>query len=291
MTMPLLGSRRSGLRFRLFGFPISVDVSFLVVLAFLGYPFLSSGPAYLAVWIVVAAVSVLVHELGHAVTARAAGSHPRIDLYGFGGATMYETPPGGMSRARSIAISLAGPATGIVLGVLLLYAGRVTTPERGSLAAAALSAGVFVTLVWGLLNLLPILPLDGGNVLMELLPGSPGRRQRLAAIVSIVFAVLAGVVALLLGQLYAALLAGWFAVGNIATASARPTAAEPALTQEQAQRRDDDSRAVRWLVEQGRLAEAHHLAETAPVGVDPETAGVLLAALRDVEQGAGDGTG
>jgi len=288
--------RRSGLRLRLLGFPVVIDVSFLIVLTFLGYATLSRGLTFLIAWVVIAAVSVLIHELGHAVAARAAGAHPQIALIGFGGVTTFDHPGDGLSRARSVGISLAGPATGLVLGALLLGLRRSVAVDPYSLGGYALGAGVFVTLGWGLLNLLPILPLDGGNVLLELLPGPPARRQRSAAVVSVVFALLAGVVALLAGQLYAALLAGWFAVGNVATARgpvARPaaeiqpasTAAPAPRTAEEAGRRLQDSRAVLWLVDQGRPADARHLAETAPAGIEPSVAGVLLAALGDVDRG------
>lgn len=284
--------RRRGLRFGLLGFPVEVDLSFLIVLAFLGYATLSRGLAFLAAWVVIAAVSVLVHELGHAVAARAAGAHPHIALVGFGGLTTFEQPTGGLSRARSIGISLAGPATGLVLGGGLLLLRRSADLDPFSLGAYALYAGVFVTLGWGLLNLLPILPLDGGNVLVELLPGPPARRIRLAAVVSIGCAVSAAVVALLAGQVYAALLAGWLAVGNVAAVrvprpalqtSAPPTNA--ALTPEQFGRRAQDSRAVLWLIDQDRPAQARHLADTAPAGIDPSVVGVLLIALGDVERG------
>jgi len=294
--------RRRGLRFGLLGFPVEVDLSFLIVLAFLGYAALSRGLAFLAAWVVIAAVSVLVHELGHAVAARAAGAHPHISLVGFGGLTTFEQPTGGLSRARSIGISLAGPATGLVLGGGLLLLRRSADLDPFSLGAYALYAGVFVTLGWGLLNLLPILPLDGGNVLVELLPGPPARRIRLAAVVSIACALGAAVVALLTGQVYAALLAGWLAVGNVAAvraprpalqtgappATAPPASAPPAtapLSPEQLGRRAQDSRAVLWLIDQDRPAQARHLADTAPAGIDPSVVGVLLVALGDVERG------
>jgi Zn-dependent protease len=298
------------LRFGLLGFPVQADLSFLIVLAFLGYSTLDRGLSFLVVWVVIAALSILVHELGHAVAARATGASPHIALIGFGGVTSFDTPTGGLSRVRSVGISVAGPATGLALGGVLLLIRRSAALDPGSLTAYAVDAGIFVTLGWGILNLLPILPLDGGNVLVELLPGSPERRLRLAAAVSVAFAVIAGVFALLAGQLYAALLAGWFAIGNVSTARARPavapapamaplpgTAGEPVAagqgpptglpgtTGDQQSRQAQDSRAVLWLLDQNRPAEARHLAETAPAGIDAGVAGVLLVALGDVARG------
>lgn len=276
LTLPSAPRRRTALRIRLLGFPIGIDVSFIIVLAFLGYGALSRGVSYLAVWIAVAAVAVLIHELGHAVAASYAGAHPSIELYGFGGVTTFEHPPGGLSRTRSVVISVAGPATGVVLGGLLLLLRRQTAlgagggigAGSGTLAAYAVQAGVFVTLGWGLLNLLPILPLDGGNVLVALLPGPPRRQYRLAAAVSVAIAAVAGGLALLGGWIYPAILAGWFAIGNVA--ALRPERPPPALTAEQLQRRAQDSRGVAWLLDQGRIPEARHLAQSAPAGVDPE---------------------
>lgn len=285
MTLPMPSRRRSALRFRLFGFPVGVDISFVLVLAFLGFNALDRGISYLLAWIAVAATSVLVHELGHAVTARAAGAQPSIELYGFGGVTSFNRPAGGLSRLRSIGISVAGPATGLVLGAILLYLRRVAGVDPDSLAGYALYAGIFVTLVWGGLNLLPILPLDGGNVLVELMPGTEARRRWRAAVVSIVIAVVIGVLAVLAGQLYAALLAGWFAIGNIATVRTRPWAPAPPLSAQQREQMVRDSRAVLWLLDQGRPEDARHLAETASAGIDPGVAGLLIAAFGDVKAG------
>ncbi len=285
MPMPMLGGRRSALRFRLLGFPIGIDISFLLVLAFLGFNTLDRGVTYLLVWIAVAATSVLVHELGHALTARAAGARPSIELYGFGGVTTFSFPAGGLSRLRSIGISVAGPATGLALGAILLYAQRVSDVDPNSLTGYALYAGTFVTLIWGGLNLLPILPLDGGNVLVELMPGSDAQRRRLAAGISIGVAAVVGVLALLAGQIYAAVLAAWFGFGNIATVRGQAPAAATPLTPEQREQVASDSRAVLWLLDQGRPDEARHLAETARTGIDPGVAGILIAALGDVQGG------
>jgi len=289
LGLPGRGASRTGLRFRLFGFPVVIDLSFVIVLAVLGYASVSRGLAYLVGWVVVAIAAVLLHELGHAFAARAAGAAPSIELSGFGGLTTFRLGyrP---SRLRSIGISAAGPVVGLAVGAALMLLGRSVYFDPAAPGYFLLSAALFVTLGWSLLNLLPILPLDGGHIMAELLPGAPERRERLAAVVSIGVAAVTAVLALLAGWLIAALLAGWFAFINVAAVRRR---AEPApseltseLTPEQSQRRTQDSRAALWLVDQGRLAEARHLAETAPAGVDPAVAGVVLASLGDVEAGS-----
>jgi Zn-dependent protease len=212
MTMPLVEGGRAIARFRVLGFPVTIDISFVVVVAILGwYPGVQARD--MVIWFVVVPVAILVHELGHAVVARTTGAQPVITLAALGGLTSF-LPPRPISRARSIAISVAGPAVGIVIGgVLLAYAWTVGVESE--LWSSVLETTIFTTLGWSVLNLLPILPLDGGQTLRELLPGSPAKREVRAATVSIVFAVLAAVVAFRFGLVFAALLCAFFVVSNV----------------------------------------------------------------------------
>jgi Zn-dependent protease len=185
-----------GLRFSLFGFPVRIHLWFLVVAALIGI----SGPEpslpRAGVWIAVVVVSVLVHELGHAFAARTIGAEPTIDLYALGGLTAF-SPPRPMGRWQSIGISLAGPFAGFLLGFLVLsgaaalgmdHPGPFVTTDA-ALIDVVIGASVWVNLYWGAVNLLPILPLDGGNVVRSLLPGDEAKRDRLATVVSLVAAV------------------------------------------------------------------------------------------------------
>jgi Zn-dependent protease len=246
----------------------------VIVLGFLGL----SGPitaSRLVAWVVIGAVSVLAHELGHAFTARTTGAQPVIDLYGFGGVTRYR-PPGPLSRLRQLSISIAGPIVGIVVGLALHYGvpNDATTP--GSLADYAVQAAIFVNLGWGVLNLLPILPLDGGTVLAELLPGDQVTRRRRAAYVSVVIAGAVAVVAFRYHQTYGALLAAWLAVDNVRLLRT-PTPSSPAASPQTGPSEID--RSVLWLFDNGQLKEARHLTETAPAGRQPDLAihGLVMA--------------
>lgn len=213
MTQMVEGGRPLA-RVRIFGFPVTLDISFVIVVAILGwYPGVSAQS--FVVWLAMVPLAVLVHELGHAFVARSTGAQPAITLAGLGGLTTY-VPPRPLSRARSIAISTAGPAVGIVIGVLLLAVDRMVGVQ-GGLGHTVLNLAVFTTLGWSLLNLLPILPLDGGQTLRELLPGSPAKRAVRAAIVSIVFAAVAAAIAYRAGLLFGALLAAFFIVSNLMT--------------------------------------------------------------------------
>ena len=190
MSSEVQGGRPLG-RFRVLGFPVHVDLTFVLFVGFLGF---AQGLALdeLVVWVLLALVSVLLHELGHAVLARRAGARPSITLMAMGGVTTY-TPPRQLSRLESLGISLAGPAVGLLLGGALLLLRPDEDPP--GLVGFALRAAIFTTLGWSLFNLLPIVPLDGGQALRELLPGDPVTRARRAAVVSIVLAIVLAVVA------------------------------------------------------------------------------------------------
>ena len=167
MSTPVQGGR-SLASFRLFGFPVHVDLTFVLFVGLLGY---QPGIAIseLLVWVVLAFLAVLFHELGHAFAARRTGARPAIALVMLGGVTTY-TPPRQLSRLTSLGISLAGPAVGLVLGAALLVVARTVDIDPLSLTAYALRAAVFTTVGWSVLDLLPIVPLDGGQAMRELLP-------------------------------------------------------------------------------------------------------------------------
>src|SRR5215470_12143004 len=97
---------------KIFGIPVKVQPFFLLVAGFLGYsrnlPF-----EFLVEWIIVVFISILAHEFGHALTIRAFGMSPQIMIYGFGGVTSW-TDEKGVSHAKRIAISLAGPFAGFL---------------------------------------------------------------------------------------------------------------------------------------------------------------------------------
>jgi Zn-dependent protease len=148
---------------KIFGIPVKIDPSFLLVCAVLASSRLSQ-PAFLIEWLAVIFVSILIHELGHALVVRSFGMSPQILLYMMGGLTSW-TDEKGISHAKRIAISLAGPFAGFLLGGIVflseykfpdLFADRFGEQIYFDL--------MFVNLGWGIFNLLPILPLDGGNV-------------------------------------------------------------------------------------------------------------------------------
>ncbi|HEV7861662.1 MAG TPA: hypothetical protein VGR20_03140 [Acidimicrobiia bacterium] len=201
-----------GLQFNLFGFPTRIDASFLVIVGLIGF---DGTVSHLAIWVALAVVSVMGHELGHALAARRLGATASISLQGMGGLTRSSRDEP-LGRGESAWLTVAGPAAGILLGLPVLYAIGVLDWPSWTMGGFALRTAAFTTLGWSALNLLPILPLDGGHLLELALPGTPVARQRLAAQLSIAFAVAGGALAYKAGMSYAGLLAILFAAQNLA---------------------------------------------------------------------------
>ena len=230
--------------FHLFGVPVRIEPVFFVIIGVFG---LSFPPPFIVTWIVIATVSVLVHEMGHALAFKSFGIQPSVVLYGMGGLT---SGSGRLTPARSIVVSLAGPLSTLILfGLPALWVSR-TNSSLSADAELVLSQVIFINVGWAVLNLLPILPLDGGNVcasVLDVFTGGRGRKP--AAVISIV---LAGVVALwgffTPGMLFVGFLGVMFAGMNVA-----------ALTRDQKAGLDEDlAEAHRALVaQQPHLAERH----------------------------------
>ncbi len=207
--------------FPLGSIPVRVHPSFLVVSAMLG----ASGNVTLAglvQWVVVVFVGVLLHEIGHALVGRAFGLAPEIDLQGMGGLTSWgRSGRRAVGTARSVAISLAGPFTGIAIGVAAYFYLEKRGDELNPRYLSLLSDVIWVNLGWGILNLLPILPLDGGNVLRSITRHfSGGRGDRQAHYISIGFAVAVGIAAIVTRNYFGALMVAYFAFFNYQALSA-----------------------------------------------------------------------
>src|SRR5215475_4762536 len=148
---------------KIFGIPVKVQPYFFLVVGFLGYS--RGGPfEFLVEWIIVVFISILAHEFGHALTVRAFGLSPQILIYGFGGVTSW-TDEKGISPPKHIAISLAGPFAGFLFGGVV-YLSNIALPDlfADHFGYVTYRDLLWVNFGWGIFNLLPVLPLDGGNV-------------------------------------------------------------------------------------------------------------------------------
>ena len=126
------------------------------------------------------------HELGHAVAARRAGAQAEISLNFLAGYASY-VPTRPISRLEHIGISFAGPGIQIVTSVAILLA--MGADVTASVIARGEPGDVGDLLgrpVIGLFNLVPILPLDGGNIVTTALDRLlPGRAQRIMLWISL----------------------------------------------------------------------------------------------------------
>jgi stage IV sporulation protein FB len=193
------------LRFRLFGFPVRVHPFFwIITILFNGDALLRLGPEYLLIGVAVVFVSILVHELGHALAFRRFGADADIVLYAFGGLAIPTNDISG--RWRRIFVALAGPLAGFVLcglvyGTNLAFEWGKSADDRapnGLHAYVLYSLLIRVNLWWGILNLLPVYPLDGGQVCRELCLMKWGTRgKRVSLKISFVVALLLVAYALL----------------------------------------------------------------------------------------------
>lgn len=191
----------SAVKFDVVGIPVTVRWSFwpvALLIVPLPYSLLTRPRAwgFVVVWLAVVFVTVLVHEMAHALTARRAGADTSITLFFLGGFTRWESDEIGHGERAWVAAS--GSLAGFVMGGsawLLLESGVVEA--QSTHLVFGLENFWYVNLVWGALNWIPVRPLDGGHILLNAMSATLGERgRRLADVVFPVVTVAAGLVAL-----------------------------------------------------------------------------------------------
>ena len=223
----------------LLGIPVRIHWMFWLMALVLGSN--SEGAKELLIWVAALLVSILVHELGHAAVMRMYGLQPSITLYGMGGVTTHNwAQPFGvrpvLGPLEQIAVSLAGPMAGFLLagavcgGIVLSghrllvhfglpYGINVIPLEIGSLLLTDLIRQIlFISIFWGLVNLMPVYPLDGGQIARELLMlVNPRDGFRQSLMLSTMVGVLLALVGWVLWQsMFAAFLFGFLAYQSFA---------------------------------------------------------------------------
>ena len=157
------------LRFTLLGIPVQIQPWFWLTMVFVGGgDAANSRDALLRLTLFVLAgfISILVHELGHALTGRAFGARSEITLQAFGGYA--EFAGGHFTRPQHFLVTAAGPFVQVLLGVAIW----LLIPDLRSLKSDAgyfWQSLAYISLFWAALNLLPVLPLDGGQMLNAIL--------------------------------------------------------------------------------------------------------------------------
>ena len=222
------------LDFKLFKIPVRIEPWFWLMGFFLGGGLaITSRQDLLMVllWIIILFVSILVHELGHALTSRKmTGVTPSIKLWGMGGLAYPNTQ---LTRKQSFWVTWAGPLAGlgffglIVLTCCAIYGFAIGTdltmillfPSRETYTVLAkmndpvlymLKDLLWVNFWWSLMNLLPVFPLDGGQIYASI-ERSPKKVWTVGMVTGALVAI-AGF--FILHQIVIAILFGYFAFQN-----------------------------------------------------------------------------
>jgi len=199
---------------KVLGIPTKIDPSFWVLSFFIAST-RGFNPPLILEWLVVVFISVLFHELGHALIGRRFGLSPQITLYSMGGLTSWSEVIE-ISPAKHLAISLAGPTAGFLLGGICFVAGPTLLRAMPSeLFTVAYRDLIWVNIGWGIFNLLPILPLDGGHVLVTLEGWLTRKRDQIIShAISLLACFALMYLAFTLRSSWVAILGIWFAYSN-----------------------------------------------------------------------------
>ena len=228
---------RYDLNFTLLGIPVRVHPLFWLLAAV--FASANRNLLVLLIWIAVIFIAILVHEMGHALLMRHYGHNPQVVLYMGGGLTISEPRPWGntwanvsLRPAQEILVSLAGPGVGFLLAALIVLAVQLSggmvnltliygflpypvvwLPFCGTYLNTIVMALLWVNIFWGVLNLMPVLPLDGGEVMhMILIQNDPRDGRRKALMVSFIGGVVVALFGLLvMKSIYIALMFGFLA--------------------------------------------------------------------------------
>jgi len=212
------------LSFKIFGIPTRVHWIFWVMMALLGgIGQKDMTPEKLQGVIIIVGVgfvSIMVHELGHALTARRYGARPEIMLHGLGGVATYPGVP--MTRNQRLQVIAAGPFYGLALGVAAWLVWRFVLPASfvpSYHLRVLFAALMWINFVWTFLNVLPILPLDGGQFLETWMRGD---KRKLRGQIGTGVAAAVVIYGLLHGQFFMAVMFGFLAYQNFQMSEGKP---------------------------------------------------------------------
>ena len=245
------------LNFQVLGFPVRVHPLFWLIGALIGYAFIRDyGAIGLVIWVFAMFVSILLHELGHALMIRRFGRDAHVVLYAMGGLAIEGRPQsnygnpwsldsytGYQPRQRTpqeqILISAAGPGiqfvlAGLVIGAVYASGGTVrlllhnympyVNAELGPNLAHNRHLNLLVwdllqiNIFWAIMNLLPVLPLDGGQIALQVfMQHDPWQGTIRALWLSVITGGIVAVLTLLAGETYMMFLFASLAVSSYMT--------------------------------------------------------------------------
>jgi Zn-dependent protease len=142
---------------------IDVDFSFFILVGL--FVVLNYNPEYgiqyALIWIPILFLSVLVHELAHAAMIAILGfGSSQIILGGMGGVTINQRRA---APWQDFLVSVAGPASSFLLMLLCLFARNTELGQTDKMLRVLFPLMVQANLFWGMFNLIPVPPLDGGH--------------------------------------------------------------------------------------------------------------------------------
>jgi stage IV sporulation protein FB len=226
-------------RFTLFRVPVEIQPWFWVTAALLGGALNAATPEalrYVVIFIFASTISILVHEYGHALVGRRlGGGHPAIVLWAFGGLAYNEG--GRFTKWSRFWMTAAGPGAGLALALVVLVGLIIAVGPSDALSLAGRSlfgilapvsettanffsehpplftlirSLLWINFWWSLINLLPVIPLDGGRI-AEIFVKPQSRVYQLAITASVAMALVG---ALWMQSLYTTFLFGYLAWKN-----------------------------------------------------------------------------
>lgn len=229
-------------QFNIFRFPVRVSAYFWLAAVIFGQGSASNGVPILFAWIAAMFLSILVHELGHTFAFRQQGISSHIVLYHFGGLAIPDGHHGAWSSSlrrddprKDIFISAAGPGLEILSAIVLIFVinlagysvpvlplvAPLLPAQTGELipnetALYFVYYYCLVSIYWGLLNLLPVQPLDGGKIATSLMRMylNPGVAVPYSLMLSIGVAGLIAIFALSNQRMFLGIMFGLFAYSN-----------------------------------------------------------------------------
>jgi stage IV sporulation protein FB len=201
------------LRFRFLGIPVRVHPLFWLVTAMLGGSRGNENILPIVIWIGCVFVSILVHEYGHGLTSRLFRCSPSIVLYGMGGLCYSESER--QTSWQRLAVLFAGPGAGLLFYGCIEAGLLALGSPRNSVGWEIVDDLIQINLLWSLFNLLPIWPLDGGQITGVVLTIFNRRKgMNRAHVISLVTAALGAMVWFKIDQMFMGISFALLAVVN-----------------------------------------------------------------------------
>ncbi|MDP1834325.1 MAG: site-2 protease family protein [Chlamydiales bacterium] len=168
------------MHFRILNIPVQIQPTFWLFALFFSRMYENPSPESLIAAIILL-FSLLVHEYGHALTAVYFGASPTVTLEAFGGNCSYDDRQ--ITPRQSFLITLGGPLLESVLIVIPYFLLKSHIFDGHYYIQYFLYVTMRLNILWCLLNLIPISPLDGGHLASYLLERKFGHAGHRASII------------------------------------------------------------------------------------------------------------